>query len=154
MDRRSFIITASAAAVATQAAAQTQTPAQDAPELRPIEPENELERTFVAALSNEDQRPAFRRLLLQSQVALALASSAPDAGPLLRPLDGGGRTGFIFTGASRINSVMGPTAPRAMIAGRLALERLRGNYAVINLSLSPMLRLEPADVARFLLMAP
>lgn len=149
MDRRSFLIAASAAAVAAPALAQT----GGAPELTPIQPENELERTFVAALSDENQRPAFRRLLLQSQVALALASSASDAGPLLRDLDGGGRTGFVFTSASRINAVMGPTAPRAMIAGRLALERLRGNYAVINLSLSPMLRLEPPDVARLLLMA-
>jgi len=151
MDRRSFIIAASAAAYAAQAAAQT--PAQGGPDLRPIQPENDLERSFVAALASEEQRPAFRRLLLQSQVALALASTASDAGPLLRPLDGGGRAGFIFTSASRINSVMGPTAPRAMIAGRLALERLRGNFAILNLSLSPMLRLEPPDVARLLLMA-
>jgi hypothetical protein len=149
MLRRSFFAGA-LAGVALPAAAQTQgAPALNL-SLRPIEPQNALEHAFVAALGNEEMRPVFRRLLLESPVALALASAEDNAPPLERPLPDGSSAGFVFTSAARLSSVLGEDAPRAVIAGRAALERLRGKHAVINFRLAPMLTLEPEDIARYL----
>lgn len=154
MHRRTFITMALAAwplAAAAQAQEQEQ---EDAPAqglaLQAIEPENALEQAFVAALDNEAMRPIFRRLLLDAPVALALASDAADAAPLERPLPDGAAAGFIFTSAARLDAVLGASAPRAVISGRAALERLRGKYAVLNYRLAPMLTLEPDDIARYL----
>jgi hypothetical protein len=118
--------------------------------VQPIVPETELERTFLAAFSNEEMRTAFRRQFLESNVVLALASNATDAAPLERPLPGGQTATFIFTSAIRADSVMGPAAPRRTMTGRAALERVRGKYLVINYTLEPMLTLEPEDIDRFL----
>lgn len=141
---------------ATPAAAQAQAPAaaatQEEPqlELRPIQAANALEHAFVAALDNPAMRPVFRRQLLESHVAVALASSAPDAPPLELDLREGVRAGVVFTSASRLDQVMGPAAPRAIMTGRAALERLRGKNVIVNLRLMPMLTLEPEDVERYL----
>ena len=145
MQRRVFLATALAAAWPRAASAQAQGLA-----LRPIEPENALERAFVAALDNEAMRPVFRRLLVEAPLALALASNAAEAQPLQRPLRDGAVAGLIFTSAARLDSVLGPDAPRAVLPGRDALERLRGHYAVLNFSLAPMLTLEPDDIERYL----
>lgn len=118
--------------------------------LRPIEPTNALEHTFVAALDNAAMRPVFRRQLLESHVALALTSDAPDAPPLEMNLREGVSAAVIFTSAERLNEVMGPGTPRAIMTGRAALERLRGKNVIINLRLMPMLTLEADDVARYL----
>lgn len=142
MRRRTFLI---AALAAWPCAASAQGLA-----LRQIEPENALERAFVAALDNEAMRPVFRRLLVEAPVALALASNAADAPPLQRPLRDGAAAGLIFTSAARLDAVLGEDAPRAVLPGREALERLRGNYAVLNFSLAPMLTLEPEDIERYL----
>lgn len=115
-----------------------------------ITPQNPLERAFVDAMGSEALRPAFRRQLLQSRVVLALASSAADAPPReLTPREGV-RAGMVFTSNARIDSVLGPAAPRAMMTGRDALERLRGRHVLINARLAPMLVLEPEDVAAYL----
>ncbi|MEQ1617907.1 MAG: SseB family protein [Terricaulis sp.] len=120
--------------------------------LRPAEitPQNSLEQAFLAAMGSEALRPAFRRQLLQSRVVLALASSAPDAAPReLTPREGV-QAGMVFTSNARIDAVLGPAAPRAMMTGRAALERLRGRHVLINARLAPMLVLEPEDVAAYL----
>lgn len=149
MRRRSFIMIALAAAVWPQAAL-----AQDAQRpvlpLQPIEPANALEQAFIAAFQNEEMRPAFRRLLLEAPVALALASAAADAPPLERPLREGATAGLIFTSAARLAVVLGGDAPHVVMPGRSALERLRGKYAVLNYRLAPMLTLEPDDITRYL----
>ncbi len=115
-----------------------------------ITPQNALERAFVAAMDSEAARPAFRRELLQSRVVLALASSAPDAAPREITPREGVRAGMVFTSNARINAVLGPAAPRAMMTGRAALERLRGRHVLVNARLAPMLVLEPEDVAAYL----
>lgn len=147
MLRRIFLTTV-LGAIALPAAAQN----QDAPRLtlQPIEPENALERAFVAALTNAEMRPVFRRLLLESPVALAMASHEEGAAPLERPLPEGATAGFIFTSASRLAAVLGDDTPSAVMNGRAALERLRGKYVVVNYRLAPMLTLEPEDIARYL----
>lgn len=147
---RRIFLTSVLGALALPAAAQVQGPPALNLSLRPIEPENALERAFVAAFENEEMRPVFRRLLLDSPVALALASNAAEAPPLERPLREGATAGFIFTSAARLSSVLGEETPRAVVAGRAALERLRGKYAVVNYRLAPMLTLEPEDIARYL----
>lgn len=115
-----------------------------------ITPQNPLEQAFVDAMDSEALRPAFRRQLLQSRVVLALASSAPDAAPReIAPRDGV-RAGMVFTSNARIDAVLGPAAPRAMMTGRAALERLRGRHVLVNARLAPMLVLEPEDVADYL----
>jgi hypothetical protein len=143
-------MTSTLTALALPAAAQSTNEPSLNLSLQPIEPANALERAFVAALDNEEMRPIFRRLLLESPVALALSSHAGDAPPLERPLREGATTGFVFTSAARLASVLGAQAPRAVITGRAALQRLLGKYVVINFRLAPMLTLEPEDVARYL----
>jgi hypothetical protein len=115
-----------------------------------ITPRNALEQAFVAAMDSEALRPAFRRQLLASRVVLALASSAPDAPPREVTPREGVRAGLVFTSNARIDAVLGPAAPRAMMTGRAALERLRGRHVFINVRLAPMLVLEPEDVATYL----
>ena len=142
MRRRTLLLGAFAAAAPASAWAQLN--------LGPIEPENDLERTFVAALNDPSARPLFRRQLLTAQVALALASSAPDSAPRTVQTPNGASAGAIFTSAARLNGVLGPAAPRAMLTGRAALTRLGAQNVIINFRLIPMLTLEPADVAAIL----
>lgn len=157
------VLGAMVAAIGVTAAAQAQTtapatagdpsaqqPAAPRMALLPIEPENALEHAFVSALTNAEMRPVFRRQLLESHVALALASDAPDAPPLEVSVRDGLSAGLIFTSVDRLNQILGPQTPRVILTGRAALERLRGKNVVVNARLMPMLTLEPEDVARYL----
>jgi hypothetical protein len=149
MHRRTFTA-AALAALAAPAFAQTQ--GQQAA-LRPvIEAENELERRFLAAMEDEAARPAFRRALLVSEVALAISSRTPDAPPRQIELRPGYRACLIFTSSARATAVMGANAPRVMMTGREALQRVRGANVIINVNLAPMLTLEPEDVDALLAM--
>lgn len=152
MRRRSFVI-AGLAAAATPSLALAQTteatrPARPAPPQ--IEPQNALEWAFLQALENERLRPSFRRYLMETHVALALANDAADAPPREIPLRRDFRAAAIFTSSARMDAVLGPAAPRIVINGRAALERLRGKNVAINPGLTPMLTLEPEDVANYL----
>lgn len=138
MQRRLFLTALGACVLPLPAAAQM------------ITAQNELERAFLEALQDETARPAFRRELLASQVALALASDAPDAGPRLVRLNAEVQAGAIFTSTTRLDSVLGPASPRRVLAGRAAFERLRGQHVVLNYRLVPMLTLEPEDVEQYL----
>jgi hypothetical protein len=142
MQRRLFLGALAASALPATVFAQSGAPA-------PIQPENELERVFVAALTDPDMRPVFRRELLRSQVSLAMANSAPDSAPLELTF-GELRTGAIFTSTARQSSVLGPASARRVLSGRQALQRLRGKNVVINMRLAPMLTLEAEDVAAYL----
>lgn len=149
MLRRTFIAHAAAAALPAAAWAQAsgQQPRGTPPP--PIVPENELERVFLAALTEEDMRPEFRRLLMTSQVILAMTNNTPDSAPLelsIQTL----RFGAIFTSATRQNGVLGPASARRAMTGRQALTRLRGKRVVINYMHTPMLTLDPPDVAEYL----
>jgi hypothetical protein len=95
-------------------------------------------------------RPVFRRQLLEAHVALALASAEPDAAPLEIEVREGAAAGLVFTSARRLDEVLGANTPRIVLTGRAAFERLRGKNVVINAQLTPMLTLEPDDVARYL----
>ncbi|UPT64082.1 MAG: hypothetical protein M0D54_05935 [Hyphomonadaceae bacterium JAD_PAG50586_4] len=161
MQRRSFLIAATiGVAWPALALAQQQqpsgAPARPSANTGPIqiEPANDLERAFIGALHDEAARPEFRRLLLDSQVALSLQSNLDDAPPRLLSLGEGRQAGFVFTSAARLSEVMGPAAPRAIITGREALGRLREKYVILNWRLAPMLTLEPPDVASYLNTAP
>ncbi len=145
MHRRALIATLAFAALPAIAAAQT---GERAPP-PPITPENELERVFLAALAEPDQRPVFRRTFLVSQVSLAMANSEADSEPLELTF-GQLRTGAIFTSPSRQNAILGPASARRVMSGRQALQRLRGKNVVINMMMTPMLTLEPEDVTSFL----
>lgn len=139
------------AAAPAMALAQTQQPPAAAPrEPPPITPQNDLERAFLAALRNPAARPAFRRQLLDSHVTLALTASAPDAPAFELPLREGVTAGLIFTSPARLDSVLGPSAPRAVLTGRAALTRLRGRNVILNARLTPMLTLEAEDVEAYL----
>ncbi len=156
--RRRLFLSAAIAAVATPALAQT-TPAAPAPTETPppapaaaraIEPVNALEYAFVSALTEPDMRPIFRRYLIDTHVVLATVSADPDAAPLEVDVGGDFRAVAIFTSAQRVDEVLGADAPRIVINGRAALERLEGKNVVINYRLVPMLTLEPDDVRRYL----
>lgn len=115
-----------------------------------IDPQNALEFAFVQALTNENMRPIFRRYLLDTHVALALAGPGTDAAPLEIAVRPNFRAGAIFTSAARLQATLGANAPHVMINGRGAFERLSGKNVVINYRLVPMLTLEPSDVAAYL----
>lgn len=149
---RRFILGAALAAYALPASAQTQQPApqQERGPPPPITPENELERVFLQALSNESRRPAFRRLFLTSQVALATTVAGANAPPREIVFSPQLTTCAVFTSASRLRSVLGDDAPHRMMTGRQALTLATGKNVVINMMLTPMVTLEAADVANFL----
>ena len=150
MNRRTLLAAAFTAPWALSSA-RAQTASEVAqPPPRPISPQNDLERAFVAALHNERLRPAFRRQLLESNVALALSDAAAESPPLEMEIGEGAATCFIFTSARRLDSVLGPTAPRIVLLGRAALMRVRDKHVAVNARLSPMLTLAPEDVAIFL----
>lgn len=151
--RRLFALALLAAALAPGAAMAQQSgdpprAEEQAPQL--IEPDNALEHAFVQALSNREMRPIFRRRLLESPVALALASDAEDSEPREFNVAEGVTASFLFTSTERLNSVLGPNAPRVVLEGREALELLRGKNVALNPGLVPMLTLEPEDVADYL----
>jgi len=154
MLRRLFLLAAFAAAPAwaqTPSAPPAQAPAAaPQPELQAYEPNNALERAFIAAYQNETMRPAFRRQFLDSHVFVVMQSNAPDAQPRLAPMRGADRAAFVFTSPDLLDRRMGPETPRLALTGRAALQRLHANYVVIDVGYAPMLMLDPAGVAGFL----
>jgi predicted nucleic acid-binding protein len=154
MRRRTFVA-AALASIPVIAHAQTSAPPV-APAVtttpvhaEPIDPDTPLEFAFVAGLSDERMRPIFRRYLLDTSVVLALAEGA-DAAPREVQVRDGFIAGAIFTSTTRMDAVLGADAPRIILNGRAALERLRGKNAVINYRLVPMLTLDDEDVAAYL----
>jgi hypothetical protein len=159
--RRRLFLAAGAAMAAIPALARAQTEEAGAQEagaaapgariaLSPIEPENALEYAFVSALDNANMRAVFRRYLLDTHVVLATAGEGADAAPREVQLHTGSTAVPIFTSANRINTVFGEDAPRIILNGRAALERVRDKNVVINFQLIPMLTLEPEDISRYL----
>lgn len=155
MRRRTFVA-AALASLPAMAHAQTQTAAPVAPagtttpvSGEPIDPATPLEFAFVAGLSDARMRPIFRRYLLDTSVVLALAEG-PEPAPREVQVRDGFTAGAIFTTTERMDAVLGADAPRIILNGRAALERLRGKNAVINFRLVPMLTLDDEDVATYL----
>lgn len=144
MRRRSFLAGAALLAAPFEAAAQAGL------SLAPIQPQNALERAFIAALANEAMRPPFRRQLLTQPVTLALESAESDAAPRFVEIVDGERAAAIFTGPSRLTTVLGAEAAFVTLPGRQVLERLREQPVVLNYRLLPMLTLDPEDIARIL----
>lgn len=168
--RRRFFLGAALAASASPALAQTATPtpaptataptpppaaaaATPTPQ-GPIDPVNALEYAFVQALTDARMRPVFRQYLVNTHVVLALSSADQNSAPLEIEVRDGFRAAAIFTSAQRVDEVLGADAPRIVINGRAAFERVAGKNVVINYRLVPMLTLEPADVAAYLEAAP
>jgi hypothetical protein len=144
MRRRAFLgVLGAAVALSTAARAQ-------GVRLQQIEPENELERVFIAAFTDPTQRPVFRRVLLESRVAVALANDEYDSPPRLLQIDAEREAGFVFTSDDRLSNVLGPGVPRRTMSGRQAFEFLDGKHVILNWRLAPMLTLEPEDVATYL----
>ena len=160
--RRRFFLGAAVAAGVNPAFAQTTAPtpapaaapaATPSPQ-GPIEPVNALEYAFVAALTDERMRPIFREYLVNTHVVLALSGAAQNSAPLEVDVRDDFRAAAIFTSTQRVDQVLGANAPRIIINGRAAFERVTGKNVVINYRLVPMLTLEPSDVARYLAAAP
>lgn len=156
MLRRVFVMGMLGAASAGVASAQTQPAApaaRGAPPRNFIEPQNALERALIAATevgAGEEERAAFRRLFLESQVALALSATDPEAPPRQVEPRPGVNTCLIFTSSARATEVMGANAARVMLTGREALERVRGANVTINMNLRPYITLDADGVAGFL----
>lgn len=120
------------------------------PQPEVMDPVNAIERTFVAALTNPEMRPAFRRQLLESRVALAVSETDGETAPRTVPIQDGRRAVAIFTSAERLQAVLGEAAGFELITGREALERAGEQNVVLNFMWSPMLTLEPDDIASYL----
>mgnify|MGYP001373332685 CR=1 FL=1 len=144
-----------AASAQTPARAQAQpaaAPAEASPHAagpQQIEPANALEHAFVAALTNPEMRPVFRRLLMESQVAVALTASGAGASPLAVPLPNQAPAA-VYTSPARLTAILGADAPHAVLTGRAAFTRLRQSNITLNFGWAPMLTLEPEDIARYL----
>jgi hypothetical protein len=155
MLRRTLLASAFAAWPAMAFAQGQQQPAAQPPQQRgaqaTITPQNALEYAFVSALTNQNMRPIFRRYLMETHVALALASAEEDAPPREINLREGFIAGAIFTSEQRLKTVLGEDAPHIIINGRAAFTRLAGKNIAINPGLVPMMTLEPTDVAAYLL---
>lgn len=150
MRRRTFLSAVLAAAASPAALAQQR---QTPPSLPIIEPQNALERALLTATdpgAGEPERDAFRRLFLSSNVALALSSNAPDAPPAQIEPRPGQLTCLIFTSSARAAEIMGASAPRIVLTGRQALERVRGTNVVININRRPFITLDAEGVEGFL----
>ena len=158
--RRRLFLGAALAAGATPALAQTTpapaaAPAATPPQPQgPIDPVNALEYAFVQALTDARMRPVFRQYLVNTHVVLALSAADQNSAPLEIEVRPDFRAAAIFTSAQRVDEVLGADAPRIVINGRAAFERVAGKNVVINYRLVPMLTLEPADVAAYLAAAP
>lgn len=148
MRRRTFVATALAAG-ALPLAARAQ-----GFSVAPITPANELEEAFISAFNTPQMRPIFRRRLMSDHIAVALASSAEDSGPLSVqvPTQGGGRMtcAAVFTSSDRLMSVLGGETPFRTMTGREAFQNLAHQNIVLNYRLIPMLTLEPDDIAQYL----
>lgn len=155
MLRRTLLISALGVWPASAFAQAQQQPAAQPNQQRAqpptITPQNALEYAFVSALTNANMRPIFRRYLMETHVALALASAEEDAPPRELRVSSDFTAGAIFTSEDRLKSVLGENAPHIIINGRAAFTRLAGKNIVINPGLVPMLTLEPPDVAAYLL---
>ncbi|MBI3439852.1 MAG: hypothetical protein HY054_14595 [Proteobacteria bacterium] len=115
------------------------------------EPANELERAFINAARQASARVAFRHTFLESQVALATVSADANAAPREIRLGPGGEACLIFTSDARATQIMGPNAPRQLMTGRQALERIRGApLVIININMDPYLTLDTAGIEAFL----
>jgi hypothetical protein len=160
MRRRSFVAaTLAAAALPLVARAQETTPDGPRPapagtatpvDSNPIDAQSPLEQAFVLAIDDPRMRPAFRRYLLDTSVVLALSEAATEPTPREVQVRPNFLAGAIFTSAERMDAVLGADAPRIVLNGRAALERLRGKNAVINFRLVPMLTLDDEDIAVYL----
>jgi hypothetical protein len=156
--RALVLIAALMASTSAWAQAQTETPApaqaEPAAGTAYIEPENALERTFIAAMDNADMRPVFRRQFLESDVALALSSREPSAPPRSINLPTGARACLIFTSPARAAAVMGDEGAYVVLSGREALERVRGANVIININSRPYLTLDSEGIDSFLAIPP
>ena len=148
MLRRTFVTAGLGLLAAPAALAQPTTSSSVMPPR--IEPQNDLETAFLMALDNETMRPMFRRQLLDSHLALALANNTPESPPREVSIREGVSACLLFTSAGRLNSVLGTASPRVILTGRAALERLRGKNVILNMRLNPMLTLEASDIATYL----
>lgn len=147
--RRRFFLAAAVAASAAPAFAQVQLPELErAPGA--IEPVNALEYAFVAALTDARMRPVFRQYLVNTHVVIATASAEANAAPLMVDVRDDFRAAAVFTSTQRVDEVLGSETPRIVINGRAALQRLSATNVVLNYRLTPMLTLEPEDIARYL----
>lgn len=149
MQRRTFLAALLCASTRV-GAAHAQTPPHELPL---IEPRNDLERALLAATdqgAGEPQRDAFRRLFLRSEVALALSANTPDAPPAQIEMRPGFHACLIFTSSARVTEIMGESAPRVVLLGRQALERVRGANVVININRRPFVTLDAEGVEGFL----
>lgn len=149
---RRTLLTAFAATAALPGLGLAQTgdaPPQQRQAPPPIVPENELERVFLAALTDESARPEFRRLLMTSRIVLAMTNNEADSPPLQMTF-GAVSPALIFTSETRQSAVLGPASARRILTGRQAFALLRGKHAVINFMHTPMLTLDPPDIAQYL----
>lgn len=131
-----------------------QNPAPNAaPQTILIEPNNALERAFMAATeenATEVQRTAFRRLFLTSNVVLLVNTQAANAPPAQIPLPNGAEACLIFTSAERAQQAMQRQAPLVTLTGSEALTRVRGTNVIVNMNLRPRLFLDAEGVDGFL----
>ena len=157
MRRRTFVTAAlGLAAIPASALAQGVDLSGPSATIPPhITPENDLERSFVNAMYfDANERAVFPHVLLRSQVAVAMATDAPDSPPKMATTSTGFRGVAMYTSPSRLTSVLGPGTQQLLLTGREALTRYRAENIVLNEGcMGPYLTLEPADIERYLAMS-
>jgi hypothetical protein len=124
-----------------------------------FEPLNELERALVAAFENQNNRPAFLRLLVQSDLYFSPQGPQPADGSLgpiasaTTPDDPTPAAAF-FTAPERVKEALGAEALVGKANGLDLLRRIRGNSMKLNPNLYYFANFKPADIETTLSFAP
>lgn len=117
-----------------------------------FEPLNDLERALIAATGGDDQaRAAFEQALLENDL-WAASRSAPDDSETLNLIAARGADGqqatALFTARERVTEVLGEDVHAASLPGRVMLDMIKANPAVINPGLGYGVRFDSAALNR------
>jgi hypothetical protein len=113
-----------------------------------FEPLNELEQAMLLAASQESARPAFYRLLLNSD--LWVLGELTDRISIETVENAGKKYHPVFTAEQRIDALVREPIPRFAMNGRLLFASTRGADFVINPGSELVKTLSPEEVAWFL----
>lgn len=129
----------------------------DAPSFEPL---NDLERLLVRAATEPDQRPAFGRAILESQLCAVSADPGPEglhvAGDDTRvslvtiPLEDGRAAIAVFTAPERVSQIYGPGAHYIGMNGRDLIGMISDRPMLLNAGLPYGVLWNPEDLAALL----
>jgi hypothetical protein len=132
----------------------------DTPARPPFEPLNELERLLMQAATDEDQRTAFTRALLEAPLYAVSPDELPEGDQVLLaearvslamvPLEDGGSATAVFTAAERVGQVYGPDVHALGMKGADLIAMVIERPLLLNPGLSYGVLWSPQDLTLLL----